>query len=180
LSFETVAFEVVSMRADIAFTAPLRPAARIAAAFVIVALWSAPSSAQGAGAIDVFIDRAAIAKVPDRAVTIVVGNPLIADVSIQTGGTMVVTGKGYGVTNLIALDRAGKVLAEQSVRVKSPADSIVVYRGVARESYSCAPDCERRITLGDTPDFFDATLAQSGNRNSRAQAGQAAVGGGAR
>jgi Flp pilus assembly secretin CpaC len=180
LRFETVAFEVVSMRADIAFTVPLRPAPRIAAALVIVALWSAPSSAQGAGAIDVFIDRAAITKVPDRAVTIVVGNPLIADVSIQAGGTMVVTGKGYGVTNLIALDRAGKVLAEQSVRVKSPADSIVVYRGVARESYSCAPDCERRITLGDTPDFFDATLAQSGNRNSRAQAGQAAVGGSAR
>ena len=169
------------MRADVAFTAPLRPAARIAAALIIIAaaLRSAPLSAQGAGAIDVFLDRAAIAKVPDRTATIVVGNPLIADVSIQTGGTMVVTGKGYGVTNLIALDRAGKVLAEQSVRVKSPADSIVVYRGVARESYSCAPDCERRITLGDSPDFFDATLAQSGNGNSRAQTGQSAVVGGA-
>ena len=102
----------------------------------------------------------------------VVGNPLIADVSIQAGGTMVVTGKGYGVTNLIALDRTGKVLAEQLVQVRSPADNVVVYRGIARESYSCAPDCERRITLGDAPDYFDATLNETGNRNSRAQQGQ--------
>jgi Flp pilus assembly secretin CpaC len=166
------------MRFDAALPAPIREAVRIAAALVVIG--SALPAALAAETISVILDQARIAKVPDRTATIVVGNPLVADVSIQTGGTMVVTGKGYGVTNLIALDRAGKVLAEQSVRVKSPADSIVVYRGVARESYSCAPDCERRITLGDTPDFFDATLAQSGNRNSRAQAGQAAVGGSAR
>ena len=44
-------------------------------------------------------------------------------------------------------------------------DIVVVYKGVERESYSCAPDCERRITLGDSPAFFNATLAES----SRAQ-----------
>jgi Flp pilus assembly secretin CpaC len=42
----------------------------------------------------VLLDKAAIAKVPDRTATIVVGNPLIADVSIQADGTMAVTGKG--------------------------------------------------------------------------------------
>src|SRR3984893_1008204 len=165
------------MCVDIRFIAPIRRRAWIAVTLAFIEV--AAPAATADEVINVFIDQARIAKVPERTTTMVVGNPLIADVSIQAGGTMVVTGKGYGVTNLIALDRAGKVLAEQSVRVKSPADSIVVYRGVARESYSCAPDCERRITLGDTPDFFDATLAQSGNRNSRAQAGQAAVGGSA-
>jgi hypothetical protein len=34
----------------------------------------------------------------------------------------------------------------------------VVFRGIERESYSCAPDCERRITLGDSVGFFGANL----------------------
>lgn len=168
------------MRADLASAAVIRQwarkaslsAARVTAALVIMAA----TSASAADAISVTLDQAKIAKIPDHTSTIVVGNPLIADVSIQAGGTMVVTGKGYGMTNLIALDRNGKVLAEQLVRVKSPTDSVVVYRGVARESYSCAPDCERRITLGDTPDYFEATLAETSNRNSRAQQSQSSTG----
>ena len=30
-----------------------------------------------------------------------IGNPLIADLSIQPGGLAVITGKGYGATNFI-------------------------------------------------------------------------------
>jgi Flp pilus assembly secretin CpaC len=166
---------MLSMRADVAFTAPIRQAVRIAAAVML--LGTALPAASAAEAINVILDQARIAKLPEHASTIVVGNPLIADVSIQAGGTMVVTGKGYGITNLIALDRTGKVLGEQLVRVSSPADNVVIYRGIARESYSCAPDCERRITLGDSPEYFESTINQTGNRNSRAQTGQTGGGG---
>lgn len=116
----------------------------------------------------VVLDRARLVKMPENVATVVVGNPLIADVSIQVGGMMVLTGKGYGVTNLLLLDRAGKVLLEAAVEVQGAPDTVVVYRGINRESYSCTPFCERRITLGDTPEFFDATLGQTGNRNQRA------------
>jgi Flp pilus assembly secretin CpaC len=109
----------------------------------------------------------------------VIGNPLIADVTIQAGGMMVVTGKGYGLTNIIALDRAGKVLMDRAVQVEGPVDIVVVYRGINRESYSCTPTCERRITLGDTPEFFDVTIGQTVNRNGRAQNGGGGGGGGA-
>jgi Flp pilus assembly secretin CpaC len=170
------------MRAAVASMTPIRQAsfrqaARIAAALILMG--AALPAASAAEVINVILDQARIAKLPDHTSTVVVGNPLIADVSIQAGGTMVVTGKGYGVTNLIALDRTGKVIGEQLVRVKSPVDNVVVYRGIARESYSCKPDCERRITLGDTPEYFDATLAETGNRNARAQQGQA-IGGAVR
>jgi Flp pilus assembly secretin CpaC len=165
------------MRTDVASTAAIHRAGRIAIAVMVIA--AAFSAASAAESINVILDQARIAKVPDRTSTIVVGNPLIADVSIQAGGTMVVTGKGYGVTNLIALDRTGKVLAEQLVRVRSPSDSVVVYRGIARESYSCAPYCERRITLGDAPDYFESTLTETGNRNARAQQSQSGAGAGA-
>ncbi|MEA2934548.1 MAG: hypothetical protein QOD74_1194, partial [Variibacter sp.] len=98
-------------------------------------------------------------------------NPLIADISLQGGGgTMVVTGKSYGVTNLIALDRAGAVLMNSSVEVRAPnAGVVVVYKGIERESYSCTPNCERRITLGDSPSFFDATMSQAAARSTMAQ-----------
>ena len=38
-------------------------------------------------------DRAQVLKLPPRATTIVIGNPMIADVAIQKNGSMVVTGK---------------------------------------------------------------------------------------
>ena len=107
------------------------------------------------------IDQARIVKLPPDVATIVIGNPLIADATLQKGGVLVVTGKGYGTTNLLALDRAGNVLMDSAVQVESE-------RGTERESYSCAPQCERRIMLGDSPVYFNAALAESGARNSAA------------
>ncbi len=144
--------------------AACRSVRRGAIAAVVVLI----SSAAGAEVINVTMDQAKIARVPPRTATLVVGNPLIADVTVQAGGIMVVTGKGYGVTNVIALDQAGKLLFEKQVRVKSPVESVVVYRGVTRESYSCAPYCERRITVGDTPEFFNPTLRETTDRNDSA------------
>jgi Flp pilus assembly secretin CpaC len=118
----------------------------------------------------VVLDQAKLVKLPERVTTIIIGNPLIADVSLQSGGLMVVTGKSYGKTNLIALDRAGATLLEKSIEVRAPRDGIVVvYRGMERESYSCIPLCERRNTLGDTSSFFETTLAQSVGRSGQAQ-----------
>ena len=135
----------------------------------------AAERARGAGAsVTVVLDEAAVIKLPERTATLVVGNPLIADVTVQPGGVLVVTGKGYGVTNVLALDRAGTVMMDRIVTVQGPSDSVVVvYRGIDRESYSCTPKCERRIMLGDTPAYFTATLGQTGTLNTLAQ-GQAA------
>ena len=120
--------------------------------------------------VTVVLDQAKVIKLPERTNTLVVGNPLIADVSVQAGGLLVVTGKGYGVTNLVALDRSGTVLLDHAIEVQGPRDRVVVvYRGVERESYSCTPNCERRITIGDSPAYFTATLTQTGTLNSAAQ-----------
>ena len=100
-----------------------------------------------------------------------VGNPLIADVAVQPGGIMVITAKSYGVTNVVALDRAGTTLMEHPIQVLGPNDNvIVVYRGIERETYSCMPDCERRITIGDAPTYFTATLTQADSLNAQARA----------
>jgi len=128
-----------------------------------------PPPAQAAETLDIALDQATLMKLPEKVSTIVVGNPLIADVAVQSGGLVIVTGKGFGATNLIALDRAGTVLMQRSIVVRGPGGPTVqVYRGVQRETYSCAPDCERRITLGDSVDYFTATIGQSEARNNTA------------
>ena len=49
-----------------------------------------------------------------------VGNPSIADVSVQSGKVLVVTGKSYGETNLIVMDADGKVVANRKLIVQDP------------------------------------------------------------
>ncbi len=140
------------------------------AILVLGIAFAAPARAD-TDTVTINVDQAQIMTLPDRVATIVLGNPLIADATLQSGGILVVTGKGYGATNLLALDRGGRVLMEKTIQVTGPGtkDLVVVYRGVERESYSCAPTCQRRITLGDSPAYFNATLTQSGTRNGQAQ-----------
>ena len=141
-------------------------------------LWPAAVMAEPtADAIAVNVDQAKLVKLPTRVATIVVGNPLIADVTLQTGGILVVTGKGYGATNFIAMDRAGEVLVDRVIQVEGPTDQLVtIYRGVERESYSCMPICQRRVTLGDGETYFKAAMDQAGTLSSQASGSATSAG----
>src|SRR6187399_2712431 len=75
--------------------------------------------------LDIVLDQATLMRLPEKVSTIVIGNPLIADVAVQSGGLVVVTGKGYGTTNLIVLDRAGSVLMERSIVVRGASQNTV-------------------------------------------------------
>jgi len=126
--------------------------------------------------ITVALDQATITKMPDSVSTLVIGNPVIADVTVRPGGLLVITGKSYGVTNLIVLDGSGAVLSERYIEVTGPREeTVVVYRGAARETYHCTPDCQPRIMLGDSPQFYGQTAGQAGDRTGQAL-GQAAIG----
>jgi hypothetical protein len=136
-------------------------------AWALFAIAAAPAQAD---TVTVHVDSAHLMKLPERVATIVIGNPLIADATLQTGGILVLTGKGYGSTNLLALDRQGHVLMRTTVHVTGPAADhlVVVYRGVNRETYSCLRECEPRITLGDEAGFFTGALAETSSRNGAA------------
>jgi Flp pilus assembly secretin CpaC len=142
-----------------------------------ILLWPAATFAESAGdAIAVNVDQAKLVKLPGHIATIVVGNPMIADVTLQPGGVIVVTGKGYGATNFIAMDRSGEVLVDRVIQVEGPTDQLVtIYRGVERESYSCMPVCQR-VTLGDGENYFKSAIDQAGNLNSQASGAAATAG----
>ena len=156
-----------------------QPSARRCCRYAFVLALASVLGMRGVAAAEtltVVLDQAQIMQLPERVGTIIIGNPLIADVALQAGGNVVITGKGYGATNLIVLDRAGATVMTKTIQVVGPRDAVVVYRGIDRESYSCAPRCERRITLGDAPPYFDATLGQAGARTSSATGAAAGPG----
>jgi Flp pilus assembly secretin CpaC len=141
-----------------------------------ILLWPAVAFADSAAEpIAVNVDQAKLVKLPTHVATIVVGNPLIADVALQSGGVLVVTGKGYGATNFIAMSRSGEVLVDRVIQVEGPTDQLVtVYRGIERESYSCMPICQRRVTLGDGEAYFKSVMGQASDLSGSASGAAAA------
>ncbi len=117
----------------------------------------------------VIVDQARIVKVPARTRTLVIGNPMIADATLLKGGaTMVLTGKGFGETNFIALDANGTPVAQSEIRVVAGSNALVVQRGMERQSYSCAPRCQPTARLGDDPAYFSQVAGQIQAHNAQA------------
>lgn len=115
--------------------------------------------------VSVVLDQAKLMRLPDRVSTIIIGNPSIADGTLQTGGLLVVTGKGYGSTNLMVLDSKGTVIAEHTITVSAPTAGVTVFRGAERETLSCAPNCQRTLVPGDATAVFESVVSQNGTRN---------------
>ena len=107
------------------------------------------------------VDQAHIAKLPQGTSTVIIGNPAIADVTtLKNGAGMVVTGKGYGQTNLLALDAQGNVVDEVQIHVEPTNKVLVVQRGASRESLSCDPVCMPSAVLGDDTKVFSDVSGQ--------------------
>jgi hypothetical protein len=121
------------------------------------------------GAIILALDHARVMRMVGEVATVIIGNPAIADVSMPDPQTVILTGKSYGETNMVMLDAAGQILAEQMLQVTVRGQSLVsVYRGVERTTLSCSPTCEIRPTPGDTPALVEAGLSAFQARNAAA------------
>jgi Flp pilus assembly secretin CpaC len=141
----------------------------LAAAALVVA--GASQSAMAANnVVQVVVDQATLVRLDRPAAEIVVGNPSIADVSVQSGKLLVVTGKSFGETNLIVMDADGKIVANRQLIVQEPRTGFVtMYRGSARQTLHCAPYCTPPLVIGDTPDIFGAISSQISTKQSISQ-----------
>lgn len=111
----------------------------LAASLLVVAM---PLAYAGAG-IEVTMNQAKIVRLARPADTIVVGNSAIADASVQDSSTVVLTGKGFGVTNLVVLDADGTPIVDEQVTVvRQDASSVRIYRRSEIQTLSCTPYCE--------------------------------------
>tara|TARA_R110002124_G_scaffold63783_1_gene174668 strand:- start:19358 stop:19813 length:456 start_codon:yes stop_codon:yes gene_type:complete len=125
-------------------------------------LSAAPAIAEDVAPINVNVNMARILRISAPAATVIVGNPGIADVTIQDPKTLILTGKSFGQTNLIVLDSAGNPIADTIVEVvQMQAGVTTVYQGQARTSLACAPVCQNIVMMGDDTDFSGQAVASS-------------------
>lgn len=123
------------------------------------ALSSGPALAEAG--IEVVMNQAKIVKLARAADTIVIGNPAIADASVKDATTVVLTGKGFGVTNLVVLDVDGTPIVDEQIIVsRQSAQSIRIYRRANVQTLSCTPYCESSYK-GAAEQFSDADMGAS-------------------
>jgi Pilus formation protein N terminal region len=158
---------------------------------VCVFLFAAFASTANAGAQRLYleVDESQMLTLPASPGTIVIGNPAIADVSIQ-GKQIFLHGKAFGQTSLTILGLNGDQIAAFTLVTKhDQEDSVFVYKVTSalndglpsRYSYTCAPKCEGETQIGDEIKFNtmmrDQTAGKfemsTGNKNAEATAPQA-------
>ena len=136
---------------------------------IAVALLSTPAIAENT--ITVEADRAKIVNIAGEPAAIIVGNPTYADVTVRTG-KLIIHGRHFGTTNLLILDDKGDQLANFELNVvQRPVQGVVMYKAGARETYSCRPNCEVTLSVGDSAAYFkDRVTAQITGKTSTATA----------
>lgn len=137
---------------------------RLISALAITAVLVAPMAAQAGTSdpVSVKVNMARILRISAPAATVIIGNPGVADVTIQDPQTLVLTGKSYGQTNLIVLDSMGNPIADTLITVvQAQADLMTVYLGTARTTLMCAPVCQPTIMLGDDASFANESFQSS-------------------
>ncbi len=133
-------------------------------------------SAPPARAADLVVkyDQSQLLRLPRPIAEIIVGNPSIAGITVQSKDMLVITGKSFGITNIIVLDADKNIIQDQRIVVQRDQAKIVnVHRGDKRMSYNCSTQCNPTITVGDDNGYLKeiATSSQLKMKMSEAQAG---------
>lgn len=128
-------------------TPPLRFAAVAA-----VALLTA-SAAMAQSRLSVEIDQAQRVQLRGPAGSVIVGNPQIADVTVVDANTLYITGKGYGVTEVVAVDPIGRTVFQSQVVVTAGDGSgrVRVWRGAQATEMACASSCSPSVRGSSGP-----------------------------
>jgi hypothetical protein len=111
--------------------------------WVAMAVLAASVSAADAESLTVVLDHAELLRLAKPAEKVIVGNPAIADVTVDSPSLVSVFGKSAGETNLIVLGAKGQVLLSRRLVVAQQLDGgVSVYvpgkDGPTIRAYSCS------------------------------------------
>ena len=114
----------------------------VGAASALLALGATAQVQAQARPLNVEIDHATRVQLRAPAGSVIVANPRIADVTVVDANTLFITGKGYGVTEVVAVDAVGRPLFQSQVVVSAgSAGSVRVWRGAQATEMTCAASC---------------------------------------
>jgi Flp pilus assembly secretin CpaC len=113
-------------------------------------------------AISIPMDEVRVVAFSQPVQTVYVGNPLIADVTMIDSRHAFLLGKGFGATNIIALNSDGKQVVSDTVSVFGHTGNLVIlHRGAAQATYACAGSrCEIAPTPGDDKEYYSGRMDQ--------------------
>ena len=132
------------------------PGASLIAALLLAAY---AGTANAGEPVTVYTDHSRILSVARPPATIVVGNPSIADVTVQ-GNQVFLHARSFGTTNVIIMDAADKLLADYEVTVQTGGDdNVYVFKSGFLNTFVCAPQCEATLHVGDDRDYFNKWIA---------------------
>lgn len=118
---------------------------RIATLALIAAAVASTAVAQSRP-LNVEIDRSARVALRGAAASVIVGNPAIADVTVVDANTLYIVGKGYGVTEVVAVDAIGRPLFQNQVVVTGGSTGAVrMWRGGQMTEMACGGSCSPSI-----------------------------------
>jgi len=141
-----------------------------------------PLAADRAAANDLFVkyDQSQILRLPRPVTEIIIGNPSIADVAVKSNRLLIITGKSFGITNIIALDADQNVIQDQRVIVQRDEVTIVNLQSrKTRKSYNCSPQCNPTVTVGDDEAFLKEVAGTALQKIRLSESGNGGSGGGA-
>jgi hypothetical protein len=100
------------------------------------------SGAFAADTFDVRLGNSQVIGPIEQMATVIIGNTGIADATLGGGGTLILTGKMLGSTNLIVLDESGRKLLSSDLNVvpldNRPTTMVRIVKGMAAaQSYEC-------------------------------------------
>jgi hypothetical protein len=163
---------MLSQRPSLPFcTANIMKLALLSAAAVMAAIGIEATQARADDLVVVY-DQSQLLRLPRPASEIIIGNPSIADVTVQGGNLLVITGKTFGLTNIIALDAERNVIQDQRVLVQRDDRKMVnLHKGGLRQTFSCTPHCSPTLTIGDDSSYFDMVSKHNSTKTKFSESG---------
>jgi Flp pilus assembly secretin CpaC len=102
-----------------------------------------------ADSVRVYVDQTITVKLNAPATSIVLGNPFIADVAVHDANTLLVTGKTFGSTNLMALGASGETIFSTQLAVgDNRPDQLRIITPTAASTFSCVDRCRQTPAPG--------------------------------
>ena len=81
---------------------------------------------------------------------IVIGNPVIADITVRDDQYIFISGKSPGRTNMLVYGRDGNLQERYTIYVRDPNTYLTVYTGAENKlHYDCLPQCQRVLRIED-------------------------------
>ncbi len=134
---------------------------------ILLSLFAAPAVSEP---FQVAVDHAKVLRLSRPAVSVIVGNSAIADAAVHDGQMLFITGKTFGSTNFIAIDKDGKTIINRSLQVLPADNRLTLLRGGYQRTYLCGDGCEPVPGIGDDAETFDRIMAQQKEKSDEGNA----------